>query len=409
MPGRTSWLCLCATIAADAVALDACDATDTSISWAAQPVQPPGCHAPADEEEALLSHECLQADAGEASCPAACTDNPLERCYYDPACAPGSDDPKGGLGCNAGGHAHCRFCGFGEYESCDDASAVARPASETEVHQAVCACMRRRWWRAAQQLLPRVPVAKQTIVRQFAQAQRDGAGSVVTDLLRGSSTGIQHDRVSSVVPAVQWAQSAAAVHLLVRFTVKKHGPVAVANVDDAEVQLEARRVRFSAKGRGKPLVFDLELPLEQTIVPDESTYSFEGRGQLTLTLRKEEQGRAWAQLAPPDDGATRRGALSPWYEMQDKFDREETKKAPQDAVEAHAAPKEKAKSKVTAQESAKESATGKARGKKKKKKKEPEAPKAKLPPEGWFAWVKWKAEQWWRPVKDFWRTWFASS
>ena len=405
---RISW-CLCAISVTTVVALDACDATDSSISWAAQPVQPPGCAAVvAEDEAALLSHKCLLADAAETSCPAACTDNPLERCHYDPACALGSEDPKGGLGCNAGGHAHCRFCGFGDYAwSCDDAPAV---------EQAVCACMRRRWWRAAQQLLPRVPAGKQAVVRQFAQALRDGAGGVVTDLLRGSSTGIQHDRVTSAVPAVQWAQSAAAVHVLVRFTVKKHGPVAVANVDDAKVELEARRVRFTAKARGKPLIFELELPLEQNIVPDESSYSFEGRGQLTMTLRKEEQGKDWAQLAPPDDGATRRGALSPWYEMQEKFEREkpkkapkeetkkapkeETKKAPKDAVEAQAVPKDK----ETAKETAKETDGAK----KKKKKKESKAPKAKPPPDGWLAWVRWKAEQWWRPVKDLWRRWFAS-
>ena len=390
--GRTAAWCLYAISLTTAAALDACDATDTSLSWATLPVQPPGCAAAADEEEALLSQECLLADNGETSCPAACTDNPLERCRYDPSCVSGSDDPKDGLGCNAGGHAHCRFCGFGDYNwSCDDAPAV---------EQAVCACMRRRWWRAAQQLLPRVPLGKQTVVRQFAQALRDGAGSVVTDLLRGSSTGIQHDRVSSVVPAVQWAQSAAAIHVLVRFTVKKHGPVAVANVDDAKVELEARRVRFTAKGRGKPLVFELELPLEQNIVPDESSYSFEGRGQLTMTLRKEEQGKGWAQLAPPDDGVTRRGALSPWYEMQEKFDRDETSKAPKDAVEAQAAPSHKAK------ETAKETTSDKESGKKKKK--APKAPKAKPPPDDWLAWVRWNAEQWWRPIKDLWRKWFAS-
>ena len=42
------------------------------------------------------------------NCPAACTDNPEEFCYYEPRCAQGSLP-----GCNAGGRGqNCRFCGF---------------------------------------------------------------------------------------------------------------------------------------------------------------------------------------------------------------------------------------------------------------------------------------------------------
>ena len=38
----------------------------------------------------------------------------MEPCYFDGRCTMGGD-PFGGLGCNAGGHASCRFCGFGNY------------------------------------------------------------------------------------------------------------------------------------------------------------------------------------------------------------------------------------------------------------------------------------------------------
>ena len=38
----------------------------------------------------------------------------MEPCYFDARCNKGGD-PYGGLGCNAGGHATCRFCGFGNY------------------------------------------------------------------------------------------------------------------------------------------------------------------------------------------------------------------------------------------------------------------------------------------------------
>ena len=118
--------------------------------------------------------------------------------------------------------------------------------------------------------------------------------------------------------------------MLVRFTTKKHGPVAVANVDDAKVELSPDLLSFSARGRGKPLVFELRLRLEQRILPAASSWSFEvtltrtlaltltvtltvtltltlpnpnphsnqGRGQLTLHLVKE-LNASWSQLCPP--------------------------------------------------------------------------------------------------------------
>ena len=38
----------------------------------------------------------------------------VEPCYFDARCALGND-PYGRLGCHAGGHTNCRFCGFGNY------------------------------------------------------------------------------------------------------------------------------------------------------------------------------------------------------------------------------------------------------------------------------------------------------
>jgi hypothetical protein len=42
-----------------------------------------------------------------------------ETVFYDPLCSTSWLDPKGGLGCNAGGQgANCRFCGFGPFIPC---------------------------------------------------------------------------------------------------------------------------------------------------------------------------------------------------------------------------------------------------------------------------------------------------
>ena len=53
-----------------------------------------------------------------------CTDNGLERCFFDTQCS-SKEDMLGGLGCNAGGVGrNCRFCGFGSYEN------ISCPAAE---------------------------------------------------------------------------------------------------------------------------------------------------------------------------------------------------------------------------------------------------------------------------------------
>jgi hypothetical protein len=336
---------------------DACDLTNTSAAWATQQVHLPGCEEPFHEEDALLEHSCVSS----------------------------SDEPV---------------------------------VDQNEIHHAVCACMRRRWWRAARLLLPRVSTSSSVgEVRRFASHARDGASETVTMLLRGSSTGIRHDAVTSVVPAVQWAQAHGAVHVLVRFTTKKHGPVAVANVDDAKVELAANMVSFSARGRGKPLVFELRLPLEQRILPAVSSWSFEGRGQLTLHLVKEVNA-SWSQLCARAAEGERRGAVTTWHEMLDTITAEEKKNPPPrgdaaagkgkgDAAAgkgkgdagkepvkdeaAAAAPKESA-SKPQPKARA-ESPSGGASAKKKQEKKAKGAkrPLPPRPPDGWLASLQWLA------------------
>lgn len=327
---------------------DACDLTNTSAAWATQQVHLPGCEEPFHEEDALLEHSCVSS----------------------------SDEPV---------------------------------VDQNEIHHAVCACMRRRWWRAARLLLPRVSTSSSVgEVRRFASHARDGASETVTMLLRGSSTGIRHDAVTSVVPAVQWAQAHGAVHVLVRFTTKKHGPVAVANVDDAKVELAANMVSFSARGRGKPLVFELRLPLEQRILPAVSSWSFEGRGQLTLHLVKEVNA-SWSQLCARAAEGERRGAVTTWHEMLDTITAEAKKNPPPrgDAAAgkgkgdagkepvkdeaAAAAPKESA-SKPQPKARA-ESPSGGASAKKKQEKKAKGAkrPLPPRPPDGWLASLQWLA------------------
>ena len=322
---------------------DACDVTDTSIVWATQQIHLPGCAEPFHDEAALLEHSCVR--------------------------------------------------------SSDEAV-----MEQHEIHRVVCACMRRRWWRATRLLLPKVSASASVgQVRRFAQHARDGASEAVTMLLRGSSTGIRHDAVTSVVPAVQWAQAHGSVHVLVRFTTKKHGPVAVANVDDAEVELTPSSVSFRAKGRGKPLVFELRLPLEQHILPAASSHSFEGRGQLTLHLVKAVNA-SWTQLSPRAEEGERRGAVTTWHEMQETVATEEKRNPPPkappkgDAGKAREGTEEEDTAAAAAPKDAlpkpqprthAESPSGGASAKKKAK-------GSKRPPDGWLAALQWHAARAWQ-------------
>ena len=120
--------------------------------------------------------------------------------------------------------------------------------------------------------------------------------------------------MSVVVPAVQWAQTKSVVHVLVRFSPKKHGPVSVATVDEPDVALNATHLRFSATARPsvnsgkKPLRFELCIALDKPIDPAASTHSLASSGRLTLQLAKATTG-GWERLAPRSS-APRSGAPS---------------------------------------------------------------------------------------------------
>ena len=66
-------------------------------------------------EEPLESEDDLPpAVCGSFGAPV-CTSNSSEFCFHDPSCL--TEEPrKHGLGCGAGGHLQCRFCGFAGYE-----------------------------------------------------------------------------------------------------------------------------------------------------------------------------------------------------------------------------------------------------------------------------------------------------
>ena len=58
-------------------------------------------------------------DRGCTPTPSAMCAGPSEQCYLDERCLNVATDPLGGVGCGAGGHQLCRFCGFGPFDSCE--------------------------------------------------------------------------------------------------------------------------------------------------------------------------------------------------------------------------------------------------------------------------------------------------
>lgn len=214
------------------------------------------------------------------------------------------------------------------------ASSCLADAGTHDGSDAACRSIRRQWWQAARALeksgwLSHASGRQRT--RHFAQAFRAGAAEVVALVLRGGSAA-----ESTVVPAVQWAQSKTAVAVLVRFSPKKHGPVSVANVDEPEVTLNGSHVSFRAAARGKPLRFELEIELWGAVVEARSSYSLASAGRLTFQLSKERED-TWPALAAKREAEGEwRGHVGTWYEMQEMFDNEkrEAEKAQKEAATA---------------------------------------------------------------------------
>ena len=119
---------------------------------------------------------------------------------------------------------------------------------------------------------------------------------------------------------------------------------------------------------------------------------FEGRGQLTLALAKEENA-TWKQLCPAAVEGERRGSVSTWFEMQESIDKEEKKekKQAEKKKDAEKKPKEEKKAEAKGAES------GAAKGKKAKGAKRP------APGDGWLAWLQWQYAQARQAVVKAWR------
>ena len=177
----------------------------------------------------------------------------------------------------------------------------------------VCLAVRRGWWRLARALLPRLADGgERDHLRQFAQSVKDGAARVVSLQQLGGS-----DDAAIVTPAVQWTQSRTSVHILIRFSPKKHGPVSVSTVTSPILEINSSHVAFTAHGAPlarKPLQFELNLPLAGRIVAERSSHAY-GTGRLTLTLPKADDDDTWKELCVPAQPGERRGHVTSWWEM----------------------------------------------------------------------------------------------
>lgn len=210
-------------------------------------------------------------------------------------------------------------------------------SSEMVPADAVCAAMNMRWWAAAKALLPRLASDGRPAVRSHVQAVKDGSAGLIGLVRRGGS-----DAGLLVRPAVSWAQSHEAVHVRVRFSPKKHGPVSASKIESPEVRVGAAAIGFSAHARsvnsGKRLDFRLELPLNASIDEESSTHAL-APGRLTFRLAKAEPGQRWKALAasPGEGEAIEYGHVGAWFEEQERLDGEAKKrKAAREKSEAKA-------------------------------------------------------------------------
>ncbi len=80
------------------------------------------------ENPACPTHDAGNYPCAESVAAGTCTGNDQELCFYDVTCGEGHAP---GVGCAAGGHTYCRFCGFGDYVdvACPGTAAAQPPAT----------------------------------------------------------------------------------------------------------------------------------------------------------------------------------------------------------------------------------------------------------------------------------------
>ena len=106
--------------------------------------------------------------------------------------------------------------------------------------------------------------------------------------------------VKKLTPAFEWCQSTDSVFMNVKFAHKLDAP-ATLNVEASNVTITEKNVHLEASNGAKQ--FHSSIPLNEAIVPSESTYTMASVGRMTFTLKKVNAPSKWPKLVAKDFNA----------------------------------------------------------------------------------------------------------
>ena len=125
-----------------------------------------------------------------------------------------------------------------------------------------------------------------------------------------------------LTPAFEWCQSVDSIFLNVKFAHKLDAP-ATLNVEASKVAIEEKSLSLEASNGAKH--FSLNIPFNQEIIPEESTYDYASVGRMTFTLKKKISPSRWPKLVEKNFNVQQKlgkSVLHYWHALAEKYSKE---------------------------------------------------------------------------------------
>ena len=125
-----------------------------------------------------------------------------------------------------------------------------------------------------------------------------------------------------LTPAFEWCQSVDSIFLNVKFAHKLDAP-ATLNVEASKVAIEDKSLSLEASNGAKH--FSLNIPLNQEIIPEESTYDYASVGRMTITLKKKLAPSRWPKLVDKNFNVQQKlgkSVMHFWHAHAEKYSKE---------------------------------------------------------------------------------------
>lgn len=149
-----------------------------------------------------------------------------------------------------------------------------------------------------------------------------------------------------ITPAFEWCQSVDSVFLNVKFAHKLDAP-ATLNVEATKVDIQETSLLLEASNGAK--YFSLAIPLNDEVLPEESSYDYASVGRMTFTLKKKNAPSRWSKLVEKGFNVQQRlgkSVMHFWHQRGEQFAKELDLLDDEDDDEDDKKRKEKAREKI---------------------------------------------------------------